>query len=170
MLFMLSMNFTEQGIRGIKDAPKRAQQARDLAKKFGGEIKQIYLTTGDSDLVAMLEAARESSGLIGDIATASRDQAAAIEEVTSAVRALDEMTQHNAALVEETNAAIEQTEAQAVELDRVVAVFTLASGKGGAVPTKSPAGTNALPKKDKSAARSPAIAGNTALAQEWSEF
>jgi uncharacterized protein with GYD domain len=56
MLFMLSMNFTEQGIRGIKDAPKRSQQARDLAKKMGCEIKQLYLTTGDFDLVAMLEA------------------------------------------------------------------------------------------------------------------
>jgi len=41
------------------------------------------------------------------------------------VRQLDEMTQHNAALVEETNAAIEQTEAQANELDRIVDVFTL---------------------------------------------
>jgi methyl-accepting chemotaxis protein len=41
---------------------------------------------------------------------ASREQAAAIDEVSTAVRALDEMTQHNAALVEEINAAIEQTE------------------------------------------------------------
>ena len=38
---------------------------------------------------------------------------------------MDEMTQHNAALVEETNAAIEQTEAQAVELDRIVEVFVV---------------------------------------------
>ena len=35
------------------------------------------------------------------------------------------MTQHNAALVEQTNAAIEQTEAQARVLDRVVEVFAL---------------------------------------------
>lgn len=56
MLFMLSMNFTDQGIRGIKDAPKRAQAARELAGKIGVEIKQIYLTTGDADLVVMVEA------------------------------------------------------------------------------------------------------------------
>jgi uncharacterized protein with GYD domain len=37
MLFIMSLNFTEQGIRGIKDAPKRAQAARDLAKKCGCE-------------------------------------------------------------------------------------------------------------------------------------
>ena len=42
--FMLSLNWTDQGIRGIKDAPKRATAARDLAKKVGVEIKQIYLT------------------------------------------------------------------------------------------------------------------------------
>jgi uncharacterized protein with GYD domain len=57
MLFILSMNFTDQGVRAIKDAPKRAQAARELAKKVGVEIKQVYLTTGDSDLVAMVETA-----------------------------------------------------------------------------------------------------------------
>jgi methyl-accepting chemotaxis protein len=40
------------------------------------------------------------------------------------------MTQHNAALVEETNASIEQTQSQAVELDQIVDVFVLdSSGK-----------------------------------------
>jgi uncharacterized protein with GYD domain len=52
---MISMNFTDQGIRTIKDAPKRVQAARDLAKKLGMEIKHIYLTAGDSDLVAFVE-------------------------------------------------------------------------------------------------------------------
>ena len=55
--FMLSLKWTDQGIRGIKDAPKRTQAARDLAKKVGVEMKQLYLTTGDSDLVVFLEAA-----------------------------------------------------------------------------------------------------------------
>jgi uncharacterized protein with GYD domain len=55
MLFILSMNFTDQGIRAIKDAPKRATAARELAKKVGVEIKQVYLTSGDSDLVAIVE-------------------------------------------------------------------------------------------------------------------
>lgn len=53
--FMLSINWTDQGIRTIKDVPKRNQAAQDLAKKVGVEIKQIYLTSGDSDLVAILE-------------------------------------------------------------------------------------------------------------------
>jgi uncharacterized protein with GYD domain len=54
--FMLSMNFTEQGIRKIKDAPKRAKAARDLGKKVGVEIKHLYLTSGDSDLVVFVDA------------------------------------------------------------------------------------------------------------------
>ena len=45
---------------------------------------------------------------------------------------MDEMTQHNAALVEQTNAAIEQTEGQATELDMIVDVFTLSEGPSAA--------------------------------------
>jgi uncharacterized protein with GYD domain len=55
--FMLTLNFTEQGIRGIKDAPKRSEAARQLARKLGVEIKHIYLTAGDSDLVLFAETA-----------------------------------------------------------------------------------------------------------------
>ena len=57
MLFIMSLNFTEQGIRNIKDAPKRAQAARELAKKLGVEIKHVYLTSGDSDLVVIADTA-----------------------------------------------------------------------------------------------------------------
>jgi uncharacterized protein with GYD domain len=55
MMFILSMSFTDQGIRGIKDAPKRAQAARELAKKVGVEIKQVYLTSGEFDLLVIVE-------------------------------------------------------------------------------------------------------------------
>lgn len=57
MLFICSLNWTDQGIRSVKDSPKRAQAARELAKKMGVEIKEIYLTSGDTDLVAILETA-----------------------------------------------------------------------------------------------------------------
>jgi uncharacterized protein with GYD domain len=53
--FMLSLNWTDQGIRAVKDFPKRSQAARDLGKKVGVEIKQIYLTSGDSDLVVFVD-------------------------------------------------------------------------------------------------------------------
>jgi uncharacterized protein with GYD domain len=56
MLFMLAISFTDQGRRTIKDAPKRTQGARDLAKKLGVDIKQIYLSSGESDLITIVDA------------------------------------------------------------------------------------------------------------------
>jgi methyl-accepting chemotaxis protein len=62
------------------------------------------------------------------IARASDEQASAIEEVNNAVRSLDEMTQNNAALVEQINAAIGQTRAQTIALDRIVDIFITDDG------------------------------------------
>ena len=55
--FIITMNWTDQGIRNIKDTPKRAAAARELGKKLGVDIKQLFLTTGESDLLAIVEAA-----------------------------------------------------------------------------------------------------------------
>ena len=54
-MFMCLLNWTEQGIRSIKEAPKRAKAAQELAKKVGVEIKEVYLTSGDSDLLVILD-------------------------------------------------------------------------------------------------------------------
>ena len=53
--FILSLNWTDQGIRSVKDAPKRAQATRELAQKVGVEIKDVYLTSGDDDLLLIVE-------------------------------------------------------------------------------------------------------------------
>jgi len=55
MQFIMSLNWTEQGIRAVKESPKRAQAARELARKVGVEIKDVYLTSGESDLVILLD-------------------------------------------------------------------------------------------------------------------
>ena len=57
MLFIVSLNFTDTGIREIKDDLKRAQAAQDLAKKCGCEIKQIFLTCGEYDIMQIVETA-----------------------------------------------------------------------------------------------------------------
>jgi uncharacterized protein with GYD domain len=56
MTFMLSLNWTDQGIRAVKESPKRVQAGRELAKKVGVEIKQLFLTSGESDLILILDA------------------------------------------------------------------------------------------------------------------
>jgi uncharacterized protein with GYD domain len=53
--FIMTGIWTDQGIRAIKDVPKRAQAARDLAKKLDISIKEVFLTSGKSDLLLILE-------------------------------------------------------------------------------------------------------------------
>ncbi len=76
-------------------------------------------------LTAVQGAIRDNAGLLAALAKASRNQARSIDDVSVAVRQIDEMTQHNAALLEETHGSIEQSQAQAGELDRAIGVFTL---------------------------------------------
>ena len=54
--FIVTANWTDQGIRAVKEAPKRVQAAREAAKKFGIEWKQFFLTSGELDMVLIVEA------------------------------------------------------------------------------------------------------------------
>jgi uncharacterized protein with GYD domain len=55
--FLLQLSWTEQGIKAVKNFPKRSQAARKAGKKLGVEIEQVYVTTGESDLLLILESA-----------------------------------------------------------------------------------------------------------------
>jgi uncharacterized protein with GYD domain len=55
--FILSLIWTDQGIRGVKEAPKRSKAAKDLAKKLNVDIKQVYLTSGEHDLLLIVDSA-----------------------------------------------------------------------------------------------------------------
>jgi methyl-accepting chemotaxis protein len=161
--------------RLAQSAAEASSEVKVLIDQSGTEVKTGSKLVADAAarLEAMLEAARSSNALMDGIAKDSREQASAIEEVNTAVRQLDEMTQHNAALVEETNAAIEQTESQANELDRVVDIFTVS---GAAVASKpaativAPAGIKGLQARVKQAASAYLTQGNAAVDREWSEF
>ena len=54
------VNYTEQGIQSIKDSPKRAQGFRDLAKKHGVSVRDIYWTAGQYDMVVITEGTEEA--------------------------------------------------------------------------------------------------------------
>jgi methyl-accepting chemotaxis protein len=82
---------------------------------------------------------------------------------------MDEMTQHNAALVEEINAAIEQTESQAGELDEIVAVFAT-NGAAAAPSTSRAAAAQRRSAPVRKAAGHYVSHGNAAVAQDWNEF
>ena len=120
--------------RLAQSAASASADVKVLIEASAGEVRSgaQLVNRAAERLQDILTGAEESAVLIDAIATANRDQSGALEEVAVAVRQMDEMTQHNAALVEQTNAAIEQTEAQAGELDRIVDVFR--SGQRAAVP------------------------------------
>jgi methyl-accepting chemotaxis protein len=126
-------------------------------------------------LAAVLDAVKDNSTLVEDIARESREQASAIGEVNTAVRQMDEMTQHNAALVEQTNAAIEQTENQAADLDRIVNIFKLdETARTQAVEAPKPT-AEAKPKqsvlqKVANGAKALLTQGNAAIDQDWESF
>lgn len=50
--------WTDQGIRNVKDLPKRAEAAKALVEKLGGKM-DLYLTMGEYDFVAVSEAAND---------------------------------------------------------------------------------------------------------------
>lgn len=53
--YIALINWTEKGIKEVKDSPGRADKARALAKKLGGDMKEVYLTMGSYDLVVTIE-------------------------------------------------------------------------------------------------------------------
>ena len=69
--FILTLNWTDHGIRAVKDAPKRSQAAKELAKKLGVEVKQVYLTSGEHDLLIIVESSSGDNVAKFALATAS---------------------------------------------------------------------------------------------------
>jgi len=53
--FISLVNFTDQGIRGVKDSPKRAEAFKATAKKLGVTVKEVYWTVGRHDVVVVME-------------------------------------------------------------------------------------------------------------------
>jgi len=48
-------NYTQQGIEDIEDSPNRLDDAHELVESLGGEIRGIYLTMGEYDVVSITE-------------------------------------------------------------------------------------------------------------------
>ena len=55
--FLITSHLTEQGSRNIKEVPKRVAASREAAKKFGVDIKQVYMTAGEAEFLVIVEAA-----------------------------------------------------------------------------------------------------------------
>jgi len=75
--YVLLANWTDQGIRGVKESPRRLDTAKKALKDMGGEFKSVFLTLGDYDLVVIYEAPDDAVaarfnlqlGMLGNIRT-----------------------------------------------------------------------------------------------------
>ncbi len=59
--YIILLNWTDQGIRNVKESPNRLDAARQLASTLGVELRDFYLTMGDYDMVAVVEADDDSA-------------------------------------------------------------------------------------------------------------
>ena len=75
--YIMLANWTDQGIKSAKESPRRLDVAKQVLKDLGGEFKSFYLTMGDYDIIAVLEAPDDATvakfilqtGMLGNIRT-----------------------------------------------------------------------------------------------------
>ena len=120
--------------------------------------------------------------LASNISELSQAQSLNLQQVNNAVREMDQMTQHNAAMVEQSNAASRSLATEAEQLASLVTRFHLSKAGAGTVQSFAyapPAPTMvapmtptiaAMPAPAPAARPAPVSVGNTALAEDWSEF
>jgi methyl-accepting chemotaxis protein len=126
-----------------------ASEVRNLAQRSAAAAKEIKQLIGDSvekigrgsklvgqagdTMDEVVASVKRVTDIMSDIANASAEQSAGIEQVNLSIIEMDGMTQQNAALVEEAAAAFQSLQDQAAELQRVVSIFKLAEGEEPAV-------------------------------------
>ena len=126
-----------------------ASEVRNLAQRSAAAAKEIKQLIGDSvekigrgsklvgeageTMDEVVASVKRVTDIMSDIASASAEQSAGIEQVNLSIIEMDGMTQQNAALVEEAAAAFQSLQDQAAELQRVVSIFKLAEGEEQAI-------------------------------------
>jgi methyl-accepting chemotaxis protein len=126
-----------------------ASEVRNLAQRSAAAAKEIKQLIGDSvekigrgsklvgqagvTMDEVVASVKRVTNIMSEIANASAEQSAGIEQVNMSIIEMDGMTQQNAALVEQAAAAFQSLQDQAAELQRVVSIFKLAEGEEPAV-------------------------------------
>jgi methyl-accepting chemotaxis protein len=123
----------------IQDSVRKVEDGSSLVTQSGQTLEQI------------VSSVKKVSDIIAEIAAASREQSSGIEQVNKAVMQMDEMTQQNAALVEQASAASQAMAEGAGELNRMMERFTLPATKAPAAQASAspapPAAAAAQPER-----------------------
>ncbi|MBI4694785.1 MAG: HAMP domain-containing protein [Gammaproteobacteria bacterium] len=173
-----------------------AGEVRNLAQRSAVAAKEIKTLIQDSvtkveegsrlvnesgrTLDGIVSAVKKVSDIVGEIAAASAEQSVGIEQVNKALTQMEQVTQQNAALVEESAAASESMSDEARGLNELIAFF-----RTGVAEPATQAGTATAPgaerrganrpwrapeAEDKTAPRRRAAATSKPVADDWSEF
>jgi uncharacterized protein with GYD domain len=70
--FVLLANFTDQGIRAVKDTVERAEAFKEMAKKSGVTLRDLYWTFGRHDVIAVFEAPDDETAAALSLSASSR--------------------------------------------------------------------------------------------------
>jgi methyl-accepting chemotaxis protein len=114
-------------------AQRSAQAAKEIKGLIGASVEKVetgsrLVADAGATMSEIVGSVQRVSDIIGEITAASAEQSEGIGQINTAVTQLDQMTQQNASLVEESAAAAESLKDQANKLAQVVSVFRLASG------------------------------------------
>jgi methyl-accepting chemotaxis protein len=132
----------------VRTLAQRSSQAakdiKDLITNSSGQVRQgvdLVNRTGAA-LAEIVAAIKEIADLVSEIAGASMEQSNGVDQVNKALTQMDEVTQRNAALVEENAATAKTLEQQAKVMDERVSFFRLARGaaatrRASTAPVKS---------------------------------
>lgn len=114
-----------------------AQRCSHAARDVGGQIATslqlarsgaVLASATGASVAAILDNIEEVRRIVAEISAAGDEQAAGIEQVSQAVLQMDQLTQHNAMLVEESVATSGALQEQAAALERMVDRFSLDEG------------------------------------------
>ncbi|MGH1479432.1 MAG: methyl-accepting chemotaxis protein [Geminicoccales bacterium] len=135
-----------------------AQEVRQLAQRSAQAASDIKTLIQDSnsqvkDGVQLVNQAGEAldeilgsigkvTGIVREISSASQEQAAGVQEINSSINTMDEMTQQNSALVEESTAAARALSEQASKLGELISFFKL---DGASAPARRPSTVSRKP-------------------------
>ena len=119
-------------------AGRSAEAAKEIKNLIGVSVSKVesgsrLVATAGETMTEIVGSVQRVSDIIGEIAAAASEQSTGIANVNIAVSELDEMTQQNAALVEESAAAAESLREQAERLAQVVSIFQLSGTSGGSM-------------------------------------
>ncbi|PWF21183.1 methyl-accepting chemotaxis protein [Corticimicrobacter populi] len=113
-------------------AQRSAQAAREIKTLIEDSVNKVQAGSRQVELAGetmkeIVDSVQRVTDIMGEISAASQEQSSGIEQVNRAVAQMDEVTQQNAALVEEAAAAASSLESQAQQLRQAVSVFKVSS-------------------------------------------